>query len=75
MIIFSNNQIKESDEDKPGNILDYDNSGNLVSMEILEASKRVMAPNQMDYEPIYSYLIHFRGCHFIIGDTISYLNR
>lgn len=49
-IIFSNNPIEESDEDKPGTILDYDNSGNLVSMEILDASKKVIAPSQIDYE-------------------------
>ena len=53
-IVFSNNQIEESDEDKPGTILDYDNAGNLVSMEILEASKRVLAPSQIDYEVIPS---------------------
>ena len=49
-IVFSNNRIEESDEDKPGTILDYDNAGNLVSMEILDASKRVIAPSQIDYE-------------------------
>ena len=49
-IVFSHNPIEESDEDKPGTILDYDQSGNLVSMEILDASKRVIAPSQIDYE-------------------------
>jgi uncharacterized protein YuzE len=40
----------ESDEDKPGVILDYDACGNLVSLEILDASRRVMQPNGIEYQ-------------------------
>lgn len=49
-IILSEQPIVESDEDKPGVILDYDAGGNLVSVEILDASARVSQPNQMVYE-------------------------
>ena len=49
-IIFADAPVAESDEDKPGVILDYDTAGNLVSMEILDASRRVKAPSQIEYQ-------------------------
>lgn len=49
-IIFANTPIVESDEDKPGIILDYDAAGNLVSLEILDASTRVAIPTQIEYQ-------------------------
>ena len=49
-IIFADTPVAESDEDKPGIILDYDAAGNLVSMEILDASRRVKAPSQIEYQ-------------------------
>jgi uncharacterized protein YuzE len=48
-IIFSNTPIEESDEDKPGMILDYDRDGNIVGIEILDASKRIENPRSVEY--------------------------
>jgi len=48
-IVLSENPIEESDEDKPGVILDYDIDGNVVSLEILNASKRMGNPMSVEY--------------------------
>ncbi len=48
-ILFSSASIEESDEDKPGIILDYDKDGNIVGMEILDASKRIENPRSVEY--------------------------
>jgi uncharacterized protein YuzE len=49
-IIFSNVAIVESDEDKPGVIIDYDSDGNIVGMEILDASKKMEKPGSIEFE-------------------------
>jgi uncharacterized protein YuzE len=43
-------EIVESDEEKPGVILDYDEHGNLVSLEILDASMRVTEARRIEFE-------------------------
>lgn len=48
-ILLSNQPVDESDEDKPGIIIDYDVHGNIVSMEILDASKRGMSLHGVEY--------------------------
>lgn len=49
-ILKENTKIAESDEDKPGIILDYDEHGDVVSMEILDASRRVTEAQKMEFQ-------------------------
>jgi len=48
-ILLSSAPIEESDEDKPGVIIDYDKDGNVVGLEILDASKRMENPQAVEY--------------------------
>ena len=48
-IVLSEIAIAESDEEPPGIILDFDADGNVVGLEILEASKRVDDPRTVSY--------------------------
>ena len=48
-IILSERQIVESDESRPDVILDYDVEGNVVGMEILNASKHAELPNACEF--------------------------
>lgn len=47
-------QVSESDEDKPGVILDYDEQGDLISLEILDASRRVTETRKIEFEAVES---------------------
>jgi uncharacterized protein YuzE len=47
-VLFSGSPVEESDEVKPGVILDYDAQGNVVGMEILDASQRMENPSTVE---------------------------
>ena len=49
-LLFSNAAVAESDEDKPGVILDYDAAGNLVGLEVLDASRRVAEARTFEFQ-------------------------
>jgi uncharacterized protein YuzE len=48
-IVFSNAPVEESDEEKPGVILDFYKDGNVVGIEILDASRRMENPKSVEY--------------------------
>ena len=50
IILLDDTPVAESDEDKPGVILDYDVEGNLVSLEVLDASRRVTDAKKIEYQ-------------------------
>lgn len=47
---FSDAEVAESDEDKPGIIIDYDKDGKIVGIELLDASQQTDNPSSVVYE-------------------------
>ena len=48
-IILSSEPVEESGEEEAGIIFDYDKKGNIVGIEILNASKRIENPRAFEY--------------------------
>jgi uncharacterized protein YuzE len=48
-ITLTDSAVIESDEERPGIILDFDADGNVVGLEILEVSKQVDNPKSVNY--------------------------
>ncbi|MCC7032526.1 MAG: DUF2283 domain-containing protein [Vicinamibacterales bacterium] len=52
-VVFKDHaQVAVSDDGKPGAILDYDEAGELVAIEILDASRRVSEATRVDFRLI-----------------------
>ena len=49
-MVFRDVPVAESDEGKPGVILDYDATGNIASIEVLDASRHVEEPRKVTVE-------------------------
>jgi uncharacterized protein YuzE len=50
VIIFRNAEIDDTEEIRSGVIADFDEDGSLVSIEILNASKKIEALNEIVYD-------------------------
>ena len=48
--LVKDGQVSESDETRSGLIVDYDHEGNPVSVEILDASKRITEIDKVEFE-------------------------
>ena len=48
-IVLKESTVEESDESKPGIIFDFDKAGDIVNIEILNASKRINNPRSVEY--------------------------
>jgi uncharacterized protein YuzE len=48
-IILRQGKVAESDEVRPGLILDYDKAGRLISIELLDASEQVRHPHMIEF--------------------------
>ena len=49
-IKLNDKPVKESDEDRPGVIMDYAADGSIVGIEILNASIKMPQPNVLEHE-------------------------
>jgi uncharacterized protein YuzE len=48
-IVFNDGPVEESDESKPGVILDYSKDGKIIGMEILNASQMTKDPASVQF--------------------------
>lgn len=52
MVLKAGIGVAESDESKPGIVLDYDAQGDLVSLEVLDASRRMTDARKIEFETV-----------------------
>lgn len=50
IVLKENVEVAVSDDGKPGAILDFDRAGDLVGLEILDASRRVSEATRVDFK-------------------------
>ncbi len=48
-IVLNDSETEESDEHKPGVIIDYDEQCNVIGLEILNASECIENPRTLEY--------------------------
>lgn len=48
-ISLSSSSIEDINEERPGIVFNYDDDGNLIGMDILDASQRIDDPRSVEY--------------------------
>lgn len=48
-IVLARGKVVDSEEPRPGLILDYDKTGRLVSIEVLDASEQIQQPQSVEF--------------------------
>ncbi len=51
-VVLKDSPVAESDEERPGVILDFDEQGDMVSFEILDASRRIGDPRKIEFTAV-----------------------
>lgn len=51
-VILKDAPVAESDEDNPGVVLDFDEEGDVVGLEILDGSRRVTDPRHVEFTAV-----------------------
>ena len=51
-VVLKDAIVAESDEEKPGMIMDFDDKGDIVGFEILDASSRVTDPRHVEFTAV-----------------------
>jgi uncharacterized protein YuzE len=51
-VVLKDTPVAESDEDRPGVIFDFDEEGEIVGVEILDASRRVTDPRNVEFPAV-----------------------
>lgn len=59
--LFSEGHVAESDDGKPGIVLDYADDGRLLAIEILDASSRMAIPKNVEFGAMLPMLLI--SCH------------
>ncbi|MCT7971443.1 DUF2283 domain-containing protein [Laspinema olomoucense] len=72
-IYFQESPVEKREREQPDRILDYDKNGNLVRLEILNASQRVANPQRVEYYVISPNPVPEEGKPISLSDRRAFM--